>query len=525
MRTPHPGRRHTADLALFLMLAAATLLAGFALRYPSLFEPRWYGDEGIFAAVAQNMREGRTLYSQAWDNKPPLIYFTYAAVQSLFGTGMFALHLVTTIAVLATQVCVIALAALLYGRKRALVAGLVFAFVMDTPLIEGDVAMTETFMILPATLAVLAFVVAERRNEDRRFVLYLAAGLLTGIAAGYKQVAVFDFAAIALMIWLTHERPMRALAPLTVGFAAPQVVLAGVFVADGAFSQYWYAVAGSLGLYANLAPEQNPFVRFYGFLPALMVLAWLVRRRQLAEAVTPGMFPALWLSFAVAGATSSTFAFPHYLQQAAAPFALALVSNPLQVERERLSRTLLGVTTLLIAAVVGGQFTLAFRQRRQLDPVNYYRTFASHRWGTMSDLEYEYYFDGKAVAVDDIVRYMKADGAGTSLYTWSELPWLYAAGGFTNPTRYYTSFLGEVVPDAKPEILRDLNRHPPVYVLVSDDTYAPFEELSGFLAGRYSLIHEQGDWRLYRLTSARGRLSPESGRAPTGHPEAGLPSR
>jgi 4-amino-4-deoxy-L-arabinose transferase-like glycosyltransferase len=384
---------------------------------------------------------------------------------------------------------------------------------MDTPIIEGNLAMTETFMILPATLAVLAFVIAERRDEDRRFFLYVGAGVLMGVAAGYKQVAVLDLAAIALMVWLTHERPLRALAPLAGGFAAPQIVLAALFVADGAFGAYWYAVVGSLGLYADLAPAQNPFVRFCGFLPALLALAWLVRRRQLGEPVTLAMFPALWLGCAVAGTTSSTFPFPHYLQQAAPPLALALVSHPMQAEREQLSRALLAVAAVLVAAVITGQFALAFRERRQLDPVDYYRTFASHRWGTMSDLDYQYYFDGKAVAVNDIVRYMKEDGAGTSLYTWSELPWIYAAGGFTNPTRYYTSFLGEVVPGAKPEILRDLDRHPPVYVLVSDDTYAPFDELSRFLANRYALIHEQGDWRLYRLASAQGRLTPASSSA------------
>lgn len=512
MRTPHPARPRTGDRALFVVLAAATLFAGFALRYPSLFEPRWYGDEGIFAAIAQNMRGGRTLYSQAWDNKPPLIYVTYAGVQALFGTGMFALHLVTTAVVLATQACLMAAAALLYGRKRALVAGLVFAVVMDTPLIEGDLAMTETFMILPATLAVLAFVSAERRGEDRRFLLYLAAGLLTGLAAGYKQVAVFDFAAIALMVLLTHGRPLRALTPLAAGFAAPQIVLAAFFVADGAFSQYWYAVAGSLGLYASLAPDQDAFARFSGSLPAVLVLAWLVRRRQLGEPATLAVFPPLWFAFDIAGVTSSTFAFPHYLQQAAPSLALLVVASPLRSERERLSRALLSVTGVLVVAVITGQFALAFEHRRQLDPVDYYRTFASHRWGTMSDLDYAYSFDGKVVAVDDITRYLKEDGAGTSLFAWSELPWLYAAGGFANPTRYYTSFLGELVPDAKPEILRDLDRHPPVYVLVSDDSYAPFDELSPFLASRYALIHEQGDWRLYRLRSARGRLGLQSSR-------------
>lgn len=506
-------RARAAALAPWAALAAITFLVAFALRYPSLYEPRWYGDEGIFAAIAQNMREGRTLYAQAWDNKPPLIYFTYAGIQSLFGTGMFALHLMTTGVVLATQAGVMAVAALLYGRRRALAAGLLFAVVMDTPVIEGDLAMTETFMILPTTLAMLAFVVAERRAPERGLPLYVAAGLLLGVAAGFKQVAVFDLAAVALMIALTHERPLRALVPLACGFGAVQAGIAAFFIAEGAFSGYWYAVAGSLGLYADLAPAANPLARLTTVLPALLVLAWLARRRQAGEPVTLAAFPALWLGLAVAGATSSTFPFPHYLQQAAPAAALTIAGNPLGIEREGLSRALLAVTGVLVAALIAGQFTVAFRDRRQLDPVRYYRTFVEHQFGTMSDLRYEYAFDGKVVAVHDIVRTIRADGGGTTVYTWSELPWIYPTGGFTNPARYYTSFLGELIPGAKPQIMDALERHPPAYLVVSSNSYAPFERLQQFLDGRYVLLHGQGDWRVYRLATAPGKLAPESARA------------
>ena len=154
---------------LTVALAAGTLLLALALRYASLYEPRWYGDEGIFAAVATNMREGRSLYAQAWDNKPPLIFFTYAGIQSLFGTSVFALHLSATVVVLATQVTVMAIGALLYGPRRGVVAGAIFALAMCTPVIEGNLALTETFMILPASLAVLAFLLTERRTAEKRF--------------------------------------------------------------------------------------------------------------------------------------------------------------------------------------------------------------------------------------------------------------------------------------------------------------------------------------------------------------------
>jgi hypothetical protein len=505
MQATHTGREGRWA---FLALAAGTLALAFALRYPSLFEPRWYGDEGIFAGVATNIREGRTLYAQAWDNKPPLIFYTYAAVQATLGSSVFALHLWATISVLATQATVIAIAVLLFGRRAALVAGVLFALTMGTPVIEGNLALTETFMILPASLGVMAFVLAERRPEERRIIGYLATGALFGIAAGFKQVAVFDLAAVMVMVLATHNRPRRALLPLAAGFVAPQLIWSALFVADGAFTAYWYAIAGSLGVYAEWAPAEGPLLRLAGYLPALMAIAWLMRRWQHGEEITLRALPIVWLGFAFSGATSSAFPFPHYLQQAAPACALAAVSNPVRLERSGLSRTLLGVAGVLIVAIIVGRFGHELSVRKQVNPVRYYTTFVRHQWGTMSDQDYDYHFDGKVLAVNDIVRYTRKDGAGRSMFAWSELPWLYAAGGYTNPSRYYSSFLGELILGARPDIMRDLAARPPVYIVVSDAAYAPFPELDSFVDERYSLLHAQGDWRLYRLDGAPGRLSP-----------------
>jgi hypothetical protein len=287
-----------------------------------------------------------------------------------------------------------------------------------------------------------------------------------------------------------------------VGAAIPQAALALMYLATGAFGAYWYAIVGSLGVYSEFGETRSPLVAFIGYLPAIVAVAWLVRRKQQRGAVEMQAFPALWVGFALAGATSSTFAFPHYLQQAAPPAALALVSMPWRWERDESARLLLAVGAVLSVAVVFGQFAFAFEERRQVNPIEYYRTFVSHRYGTMSDQDYDYYFDGKVLAVDDIVEAIHDDGRGTSVYTWSELPWIYAAGGLTNPTRYYTSFLGEVIPGAKEEILRDLQARPPAYIVMSDDTYAPFDELWDWLRGRYSLVEQHNDWWVYRLDTA-----------------------
>ena len=67
--------------------------AFFLLRWPSLFEPYWYGDEGIYQAVGLLIRSGAPLYSGAWDNKPPLLYLLYA----LFNSDQFLIRFVSLI--------------------------------------------------------------------------------------------------------------------------------------------------------------------------------------------------------------------------------------------------------------------------------------------------------------------------------------------------------------------------------------------------------------------------------------------
>ena len=83
------------------LLIFVVLFLTFIFRFPSLFEPFWYGDEGIFAAVGRNLNFGGVLYQTAWDNKPPMIYLTYAGIFSIFGVSMFWFRLVTIVVVLA----------------------------------------------------------------------------------------------------------------------------------------------------------------------------------------------------------------------------------------------------------------------------------------------------------------------------------------------------------------------------------------------------------------------------------------
>lgn len=68
------------------------------LRLPSLFEPYWYGDEGIYLVLGQAIRKGLTLYSQIHDNKPPTLYYLAAIARTVFGFRLLlAVFMVPTI--------------------------------------------------------------------------------------------------------------------------------------------------------------------------------------------------------------------------------------------------------------------------------------------------------------------------------------------------------------------------------------------------------------------------------------------
>ena len=57
----------------------------------------WYpfsGDQALFALGADELRHGRHLYTDFWDNKQPGIYWFFLAARQLLGPGEFAVHAV-----------------------------------------------------------------------------------------------------------------------------------------------------------------------------------------------------------------------------------------------------------------------------------------------------------------------------------------------------------------------------------------------------------------------------------------------
>lgn len=176
-------------------LLLAVLLLIILLRIPTLFEPYWYGDEGIYLALGQAMHRGAVLYRDIWDNKPPLLYILYAIHPTLLWAKITA-----TLFVLGTCVGVYYLAKKILRGKLSttysLLATVLTGVFLSIPLLEGTIANAELFFTLPIVLG--ALLVLQIRGVGRDINKLLIFGFLMSGAFLLKVPAVFDFIGMML---------------------------------------------------------------------------------------------------------------------------------------------------------------------------------------------------------------------------------------------------------------------------------------------------------------------------------------
>lgn len=226
----------------FLFLIISSFIF-FLLRLPSLFEPYWYGDEGIYQVIGIALRNGRLLYRDIWDNKPPLLYLIYA----FFNGDQFWARLFSLTIGIFTVIAFYVLSARLFENKKKAVfwSTGIFTVLFGLPLIEGNIANAENFMLFPIILAgILVF-----KNTNKQ----LLSGFLVSLAFLTKIVALFDFAAFFLFLLFINapldlkitvsnlKREIKKLLPFMLGFTAPIILTALFFLFKGAIKDFFQA--------------------------------------------------------------------------------------------------------------------------------------------------------------------------------------------------------------------------------------------------------------------------------------------
>jgi hypothetical protein len=186
------------------------ILVGVVLRLPALGTSILNEDEALYATAAAAMQEGEVPYRAGVESKPPGIFYLYRAAFAVVGRyQMKAVHALTIPWVLATGLCVFAIARRAAGRKGALWAMLLY-FVYST-VQEPQVLATQCELLYSLPLSAAALLLLNAEDNARvaaRLALGALAGALCALATLIKPTAGSLFG--AALLWLVVARPLLA---------------------------------------------------------------------------------------------------------------------------------------------------------------------------------------------------------------------------------------------------------------------------------------------------------------------------
>lgn len=443
------------------------------LRIPSVIEPYWYGDEGIYEVIGLALRSGRVLYSQIWDNKPPILYLIYA----LFSGDQFSVRLASLVVGVLSVIVFFMITKKFFEKPLAqYLSTSIFAILFGLPLIEGNIANAENFMVLP-TLIALYILFCTKKN----FIGFLFAGLLLSVSFLTKIVAIFDLAAFAVSVFtlrmfseirFDRDKIIAEIKEVILGiedevvlgisFLLPIALTSLYFLFNHAFNDFFRATfAQNVGYvaYGNyfIIPNGLLYLKLF-FLFSSVMLA--VRYRRTLE--RNGLVIFIWLFFSVFNALFSARPYTHYLLVALPSVCLAI---GFILDNKKLMKVTIPVTLIAIALLLS-TFKLNFRRI-----IPYYNNYIEYIGDHKSTEEYQSFFDRhtpRDYAIADFVK-TKTE-AGDNIFIWGDSAQIYALSGKLPPGRYTVAYHMTFYPGAIEETKKSfLKNSPKLIIQLKDD--------------------------------------------------------
>ena len=446
------------------------------LRLPSLFEPYWYGDEGIYLTLGQAIRKGEILYRQIHDNKPPTLYYLAALSQTVFG-----FRLLLTLVMIPTVYFFYRLCLYFLPPKSARISLLFFVILTSLPTLEGNIANAEVFMLFPTVLAFYFFTQAKKPLD------YLCLGFLLGLAFTIK-IPVFIEAGF-LILWISLQklsvrRHLSSLFPgflIGLGFLIPTFIYflyflsvdtLKPFLSSTLLQNFSYLSSWATGNQSSSALSGGLIYRFLILLVLWSLIYFAYRRRYLSLKAT---FILIWLMATVFGSLLSGRPYPHYLIQLLPPFCL-LIGLFFTKINPKLSFTLILGLLVVVVSIIKYKFYF-------YPTVSYYRQFYSFK-----GIPYFHNFFGSYVAdVTQISNYIRQNSlTDDRIFVWGDHPYIYALSDRLPPGRYTVAY--HIVDfNGHQETLDSLKARLPKFIVYSSMPSRPFPELDLFLSRYYSL--------------------------------------
>src|SRR5258708_7541270 len=230
------------QLAPWAGLIAVTI---FIAHLPSFLHRLLDGDEAVYGSIAALLNTGGELYGTGGvDNKPPGIFWVYAATFRAAGTyQMTAVHAIGLAVIAATCVLLFMVGRDLGGVRTGLLAALLYGLLTAAGNPRLLATNTEIFMELALTASVLLMF---RRR-------WFWSGLLLVLAGAFRQVAAVNLLlAVVAVVWLEPARHrLRSAGSLAAGVSVALAAGALGLLLTGSLAGFWRWTVGSLYGYAS----------------------------------------------------------------------------------------------------------------------------------------------------------------------------------------------------------------------------------------------------------------------------------
>ncbi len=472
-------------------------------------------DQATYCVIGQGLLEGKQLYRDLWDNKPPGIFYLFAVIVKALGAVMWSVGLVDILWLLVVSYFIFRFTERCLGTGAAVIATVVNA-TWHVWAGYWEAAQTETFLML---FVFVSFFLVARVGPWVKLRLF-AAGVFLGAAFWLKYNAIVFLPFVLILPFLDtsrlDEKPRRVaftvswknwfskVAIFTAGLGATVVVVLGQFWLASSWDALMQVQFEVLPRYSAMALERTPYYAIWAMTQTEFVLGrWTEMATLLAVLVAlkerelKKFGPVLFSAGIGYLCTASQVRFHAYGFETSYPF-FAMVWGYLGVKifqvfragarkcaaREwKLARVLVWVlfANLLAWPLRTEGFGIVFRYKMLAEWAREGESFyASYPW----PIPISHFPDQMRV-----IDYLRDHSAPQDqVFIWGSEPLIYFLTQRSYPSRFISN-LSLVSPWSPPEwrreLVRDLGKSPPRFLVVARDDEVPYIAYTDFDSEEY----------------------------------------
>ncbi len=481
------------------------LVVIFLLRIPSLWEPYWYGDEGIYLVLGQSIERGAVLYKDIWDNKPPLLYVLYAISPTLLWAKALAIFFV-----LGTCSGIYLLAKnLLKNIPIALLATLVAGILFSIPKFEGTIANAELFFTLPIVWGAYLLLIIEKIKSSTKALF--SVGILASLAFLFKVPALFDFLAMFTAVFFTNFWPthfnrrvikknllgaIKFYSLITLGFLLPLAITCLYFISQNGLTDF--LIGGFVQNASYVSVDSGPFSTlsnplFIKGIVLLMVTTTLIVLYLKRLITTELLFLSLWFGFSLYGALLSNRPYMHYLLQIIPPVVLLL--SYLVLNYKRFFWVFLPL--VLVFCYLHAMFIHAFALKTK----SYYQNWFDFISERKSWEEYVTYFDSRTLSSYTIANYLKTKSRpNDTIFVWGDASFIYVLSKRAPAAKFIQAHHLSTIDQSNYDLtIQQLKAKKPKFILIARPVHFEFPQLEELVANNYHPSGVIADMYFYEI--------------------------